>query len=174
MIQSKTLVWVASFMKKKSLFYIITTIVLVVFIFFVITNNYINFQNHFSGGLNQVTIYSADDEMIIHVISEVEEMKQFERVFFNKITSNLGPTTSEAGNYKVTFEFDNEDLEFYILYTYSSPNEATIRFINYGRDYRLSKKEVEFLKKYIQLENESQWRAWKSELFFYENMRIKL
>ena len=142
-------------MNRKNLFFVITTIVLVVFIFLVITNSYINFQNHFSGGLNRVTIYSEDDQMIIHVISEVEEMKQFERVFFNKITSNLGPTTSEAGNYKVTFEFDDENLEFYILYTNNSPDEATIRFISYGRDYRLSKKDVECLKKYIQLENNS-------------------
>lgn len=140
-------------MNKKGFTYIIFALFLVIIIYVVITNSYINLNNHFSGELKRVTIYSSNEQSIIHIINEEDEMKQFESVFFNKITSNLGPSTSEAGNYTVTFEFENENLEFYILHTNDFSERTVIRFIGHGRDYKLSESDEKFLLKYIQFEN---------------------
>jgi len=140
-------------MNKKGFTYIIFALFLVIIIYVVITNSYINLNNHFSGELKRVTIYSSNEQSIIHIINEDDEMKQFESVFFNKITSNLGPSTSEAGNYTVTFEFENENLEFYILHTNDFSERTVIRFIGHGRDYKLSESDEKFLLEYIQFEN---------------------
>lgn len=145
--------WEGKELKKKNAFYIVALIFFVLILYVVFSKNYISVSNHFSGNLKRITIFSSDEQSAVHVIDDNDAMGKLERAFFNKVTSNIGPSTTEAGNHTITFEFEKNDFVFHLIHTYDLSEPTYIKLVGQGRDYKLSDSEVEFLLDYIQVKS---------------------
>lgn len=110
----------------------------------------VNLDYLFKGNLESISITSmSKDDSISYVIEHEANKENFKKVFFNKITTALGPTTAEGGNYKVVFHYEKATLSFDVVLNESSSINSYIKYHNKARDYSLSEEDVSFLKDFI-------------------------
>ena len=128
-------------MKKKI---IIMLVMVGVMSAIVVSSGTYNIDYLFNGKLNEVTIVDLSDDYKISVEDE-QSLSKLQSVFFNKFTRTLGPTTSEGGNYRVSFMYQNETLTFDLILNNNAQSDSYVKYHNQLKDYNLTSSDVAFI-----------------------------
>lgn len=115
---------------------------------------FVNLDYLFKGDLESISITSmSKDDSVAFIVENEEVKKDFKKVFFNKVTSTLGPFTAEGGNYKVVFYYEKATLSFDVILNENSSLNSYIKYNDKARDYSLSKDEATFLRDFFYTNN---------------------
>lgn len=132
----------------------IVVVSLVVVAVIVYSFGVVNIDYLFKGNLESISItLMSDDDSVLFDIDHEESKENFEKVFFNKITTALGPSTTEGGNVKVVFYYEKATLSFDVILNENSSLASYIKYHNKARDYSLSEDDVSFLKDFLDENN---------------------
>ena len=140
---------------KKILFGIVLAFFTLVALF-LFQNAYINFDN-FNGGkllsikvtrnFCEASVCSDTDQMI--VITDSDEIKSIESVFFGKISNNLLGYTKEELNYNFEFHYEKTTLKFNVGIDQEF-SSGKIKYFARQRDYPLSSKDMGIIKNILE------------------------
>ncbi len=135
----------------KKTIYAIILIIFAIGILITFRNGYINIDNFNVGKLKSVVVTNnfcdtsvcSDTDQII-VITDSDEIKSIESIFFGKISNNLLGFTKEELNYDFEFHYEKATFKFNVSICQELPS-GKIKYIAKHRDYPLTSKDMEII-----------------------------
>lgn len=136
----------------RRILYAIIILFLILGSIFIFQNAYINVDNLGKGKLVSVRITDNSCDLTVcsnenHTleITNSEELKSLESVFFGKLTTNLFGFTKEKGNFDFDFIYEKANIKFSVRID-PAFKSGKIKYPDRERDYKFSTNDLKIIK----------------------------